>query len=127
MLQEIKTPKAPSSKLYSQALRTNGFLFLAGQVGIDPITGKLVEGGITEQFHRVFANIEAILESASLSLHHLVRVDIFLKDFSDFVTVNALYHERISHPIKPVRQALQVAHLPFDALIEVTCIAVENL
>lgn len=124
---QVKTSKAPTSPLYSQAIKANGFLFLSGQIAIDPSTGKMIEGTIEEQFARVFDNIEAILEAASSSLKHLVRVEIYLKDMADFAAVNKLYSERMSHEPKPVRHAMQVGNLPLNAKIEVTIIAVENL
>lgn len=120
----IKTSGAPSSPLYSQALIANGFLFVSGQVPIDPSTGKLVGGSLQEQFSRVFDNIEAILAEAKASLRHLIRVEIYLKDMSDFAEVNKLYLERMNTEPKPVRHAMQVAALPFDAKIEVTVTAI---
>ncbi len=127
MLQDIKTPDAPVSPLYSQAIRANGFVFLSGQVAIDPASKKMIEGGTAEQFQRIYDNIEAILKAASLTLQHIVRVEIYLKDIADYALVNKLYLERMTHHPKPARQALQVSHLPLDALIEISCIAVEKL
>ncbi|MBS3904558.1 MAG: Rid family detoxifying hydrolase [Simkania sp.] len=127
MLQDIRTTEAPSSALYSQAVRANGFLFLSGQIAVDQVTGTLITGDISEQFHKVFDQIEAILRAATLTLAHVVRVEIYLENISDFPIVNALYLKRIPHHPKPVRQAMQVGHLPMGAKIEISCIAVENL
>ncbi len=123
---EIKTIKAPSSPLYSQAIKANGFVFLSGQIPVDPTTGKLVEGGIEQQFQQVIENIKAILAAASLSLTDLVRVEIYLKDITDFPVMNKLYLEQMSHDPKPVRHAMQVGHLPMNALIEISSIALDR-
>jgi 2-iminobutanoate/2-iminopropanoate deaminase len=120
----IRTGGAPSSQLYSQALIAGGFIFVSGQVAIDPATGKLVSGGLKEQFNRVFDNIEAILREAKATCSHLIRVEIYLKDIADFAEMNKLYLERVNVEPKPVRHAMQVAALPLDAKIEVTVIAV---
>jgi 2-iminobutanoate/2-iminopropanoate deaminase len=122
----IKTNKAPTSQLYSQAIKANGFIFLSGQIAIDPSTGKLIEGTVEEEFQCVFNNIEAILESAGATLNHIVRVEIYLKDIGDYPIINKLYLERMVEP-KPARQAMQVGHLPLNAKIEITITAVENL
>jgi 2-iminobutanoate/2-iminopropanoate deaminase len=124
---EIKTSKVPSSPLYSLAIEANGFVFLSGQIARDPATGKLVDGGIEAQFHCVFDNIEAILEAASLTLKNLIRVEIYLKDMHDYDIVNKLYLERMTHQPKPVRHAMQMGALPFNGLIEVTCIAFQTI
>jgi len=125
--QVIKTAKASTSQLYSQAIKANGFIFLSGQVAIDPATGKLIEGGVEEEFHRVFNNIETILEAADAKLNHIIRVEIYLKDIADYSVVNKLYLERINFDPKPVRHAMQVGSLPLNAKIEVTITAVEKL
>jgi len=123
----IRTTKAPSSQLYSQAIKANGFIFLSGQVAIDPTTGKLIEGSVEEEFQRVFDNIEAILEAAGAKLNHIVRVEIYLKEITDYSVINKLYLERMSFDPKPARHAMQVGGLPLNAKIEVTITAVENL
>ncbi len=123
-LTQIQVPNAPSSQLYSQGVLAGGFLYIAGQIGLDPATGKMVEGGLNEQMKRVFTNIEEILKGAGLDLSSLVRVEIYLKDIRDLPTVNTFYLEKMKHNPKPARQAMQVANLPFDALIEISGIAV---
>ncbi len=122
-IKQIQVPKAPSSPLYSQAIAAGGFLFLSGQIGLDPASGKIVEGGVLEQMKRIFINIENILKGAGLDLTSLVRIEIYLKNIEDLAQVNTLYAEKIPHPLKPVRQAMQVGNLPFDALIEISGIA----
>jgi 2-iminobutanoate/2-iminopropanoate deaminase len=123
---EIQTKNAPHSPLYSQGIKANGLVFLSGQIPLDPKTGKLIEGSIEQQFHQVFDNIEAILAAASLSLEDLVRVEIYLADIGNLSLINQLYLERMTHHPKPVRQAMQIGHLPMNAKIEVSCIAVEH-
>lgn len=122
-IKQIHTLAAPSSPLYSQAISVNGFLFLSGQIPIDPVSGKLVEGGIVEQAQQVFHNIEEILKAAGLDFSSLIRVEIYLKDIQDLPAVNALYTEKMTHTPKPVRHAMQVGALPFHSLIEITCTA----
>ena len=120
---QIQVPTAPSSALYSQGIVAGGFLFIAGQIALDPATNKIVEGGIIEQTKKAFHNLEEILKGAGLKLSDLVRVEIYLKDIRDFNMVNTIYLEKMHHSPKPVRQAMQVGHLPFDALIEISGIA----
>lgn len=120
---QIQVPSAPSSALYSQAIAVGGFIFIAGQIAMDAATGKLIEGGIIEQTKMVFHNLEEILKGASLKFSDLVRVEIYLKDIRDLKMVNTLYLEIMHHTPKPVRQAMEVANLPFEALIEVSAIA----
>lgn len=122
-LKQIKVPTAPVSQLYSQGIAAGGFLFIAGQIPLDPDTDKLVEGGIIEQTKQAFRNFEEVLKGAGLHFASLVRVEIYLKDIRDLKMVNTLYLEIMTQTIKPVRQAMQVGHLPLDALIEVSGIA----
>ena len=123
---EIQTKNAPHSPLYSQGIKANGLIFLSGQIPLDPKTGNLVEGTIEQQFHQVFDNIEAILKAISLSLEDLIRVEIYLADINNLSSINQLYLERMPYHPKPVRQAMQVSHLPMNAKIEISCIAVER-
>src|SRR3989442_6361504 len=88
----VSTPNAPGATgPYSQAVRANGLLFTAGQVGFDPATGELVDGGITEQTERVLANIRAILEAERLDLASVVKTTVFLVDIADFAAMNDVY------------------------------------
>lgn len=124
MIKEINTNQAPAAiGPYSQAVQIDDFIFLSGQLGIDPRTGKLAEGGISEQTHQVFRNIEGILKAAGLDLTHVVRSEIFMKDLNNFKTVNEIYSQKFSALLKPARQTVEVARLPMDALIEISCIA----
>ena len=121
-IESLNAPKAIGP--YSQAISVGNFVFISGQIALNPETGKLVEGGIAEHANRIFDNIEALLSGAGLSLENVVRVEVFLKDLDDFKEMNAVYAERFSScKVKPARQTIQAAKLPMDALIEISCIA----
>jgi 2-iminobutanoate/2-iminopropanoate deaminase len=118
----ISTDKAPAAVgPYSQAISYNQLLFTSGQIPLDPQTGKIIDGGITDQAHRVFQNISAIAEKAGTSLANTVKATIFLADISDFQAVNEVYKEYFSEPF-PARSAFQVAALPLGAGIEVEAV-----
>lgn len=103
---------------YSQAIKANGFLFLSGQVALDPKTGELQAGDIRQQTERTLENIKGILEAAGSNLHHVVKTTVFLKDINDFSAMNEVYGRYfISAP--PARSTVQVARLPKDALVEI--------
>ena len=124
-MKKIETASAPKAiGPYSQAVQVGGFLFLSGQIPLNPQTGALEEATIEGQTRQVFLNIEAILKAANLTFDQVVRSEIFLKDLSHFSVVNAIYAEFFKGPIKPARHTIQVARLPMDALIEVTCTAI---
>ncbi len=124
MIREVTTQSAPAAiGPYSQAIVCKGFLFVSGQLPVDPDTGKLLEASITVQTERVLKNIEAVLRAEGLSFSHVVKVDIFLKNLEDFGEVNALYGAAFSTNPKPARQTIQAAKLPLDAKIEISCIA----
>jgi 2-iminobutanoate/2-iminopropanoate deaminase len=107
---------------YSQAIRTNGFLFVSGQVALDPKTGEMTGGEIRQQTERVFENIKGILEAAGSNLHHVVKTTVFLKDMNDFSTMNEVYAKYFTLA-PPARSTVQVARLPKDALVEIEVIA----
>jgi reactive intermediate/imine deaminase len=120
----IHTPKAPKAiGPYSQAVAANGTVYLSGQIGLDPATGQLVEGGIEAQARRVFANLAAVAEAAGSSLAAAVRVTIYLTDFGHFAVVNGIMQEFFSEPY-PARVTIAAAGLPRGAAIEVDCILV---
>lgn len=126
-MKKIETEKAPKAiGPYSQAIVAGQFVFVSGQLPINPTSGKIIETTIEGQTKQVLANIEAILHAAGLSFAHVVKTEIYLKDLENFHKVNALYAEKFSHPIKPARQTMQVARLPLDSLIEISCIALKN-
>jgi len=120
----IYTEKAPKPVgPYSQAIMVGGFLFLSGQIGLDPHTGKLKEG-FKEQAQQIFKNIEAILETAGVGKEGIVRMVVYLKDLSLFGEFNQLYEEFFRDvKVKPVRTTVEVSHLPLGALIEVEATA----
>ena len=120
----IKTDKAPAAiGTYNQAVETNGLLFTSGQVGIDPETGKMVEGGIKPQVNRVLNNINAILSETGLNKESIIKLTVFLKDFNDFSTVNDVFTEFFGEKEFPARTTVEVSELPLGALIEIDCIA----
>jgi 2-iminobutanoate/2-iminopropanoate deaminase len=124
MFKKIETEKAPKAiGPYSQAILAGDFLFISGQIPINPKTGKVEESTIEGQTAQVLANIKAILETLGLSFEHVVKTEIYLKDMQDFQVVNAIYAEKFSHPNKPARQTMQVGKLPLDVLLEISCIA----
>lgn len=125
MIKKIETNDAPQALgPYSQAVKANNMIFVSGQIPIDPATGKMVAANIEAQTRQVLHNVQAILQAAGLSLEQVVRSDIFMLDLNDFQAMNSIYSEFFSYPVKPARQTIQVARLPVDALIEISCIAV---
>ena len=107
---------------YSQAIRAGSLLFLSGQIPIDPATGQMVEGDITQQTHRVFKNLAAILQEAGASFDHVVRTTVYLADMNDFAAMNEVYGTYFSSPA-PARATVQAARLPRDARVEIDLIA----
>jgi len=107
---------------YSQAIVANGFVFAAGQVGTDPKTGILVEGGIVEQTEQVIKNLSAVLKAAGTSLDAAVKTTVFLADINDFAKMNEVYAKHFKTPF-PARSTVQVARLPRDAKVEIEVIA----
>ena len=107
---------------YSQAIKTNGFIFLAGQVALDPKTGELVGSEIRQQTERALENIKGILEAAGVNLHHVIKTTVFLKDMNDFAGMNEVY-ARYFTAAPPARSTVQVSRLPKDALVEIEVIA----
>lgn len=127
-IRKVETAHAPKAiGPYSQAVGFERLLFVSGQIPIDPKSGKIVEQTIEGQTRQVLANIEAILKADGLTFEHIVKAEIYVKDIGDFQVVNAIYAEKFSHPIKPARQLMQVARLPMDSLIEISCIAVRPI
>jgi 2-iminobutanoate/2-iminopropanoate deaminase len=124
-LNKIETAAAPRAiGPYSQAIQTGSLLFVSGQLPIDPATGKLVANDIRLQTQRVLDNLEGILKAAGCTFQHVVRMDVFLQDLNYFSILNEEYAARFLHPTPPARQTIQVARLPLDALVEMSCIAV---
>jgi 2-iminobutanoate/2-iminopropanoate deaminase len=107
---------------YSQAIKANGFIYLSGQVALDPQTGELVGSDIRQQTERVLENIKGILEAAGANLHHVIKTTVFLKDMNDFSGMNETY-ARYFTAAPPARSTVQVSRLPKDALVEIEVIA----
>ena len=107
---------------YSQAIVANGFVYTAGQVGVDPKTGTLVDGGVVEQTEQVLKNIEAVLKASGSGMDDVVKTTVFLADIDDFATMNEIYAKRFKAPF-PARSTVQVARLPRDAKIEIEAVA----
>jgi len=107
---------------YSQAIRANGFLYVSGQVGLDPKSGEMTGPDIQQQTQRTLENVKGILEAAGLNLHHVVKTMVFLKDMNDFAAMNEVYAKYFTSA-PPARSTVQVARLPKDALVEIEVIA----
>jgi 2-iminobutanoate/2-iminopropanoate deaminase len=107
---------------YSQAVKSNGFLFASGQVALDPRNNEFVGGDIRQQTERVLENIKAIVEAAGSNFHHVVKTTVFLKDMNDFAAMNEAYG-KFFPAAPPARSTVQVARLPKDALVEIEVIA----
>ena len=122
----IATEKAPAAiGPYSQAIDCGTFLITSGQVPIDPATGELVPGGVTEQARQSLCNIKAILAQAGLTMDHVVKTTVFLKNMSDLAAMNAVYAEFFTEGQYPARSAVEVAALPKGALVEIETICVK--
>lgn len=122
MKEFVTTSAAPAAVgPYSQAIRCGGFLFVSGQIPLDPATGLLVEGDIAVQTEQVMKNLEAILTAAGMDFSNLVRCSCFLADMDDFGRFNETY-ARCLGGHKPAREAMQVAKLPKGAGIEISAI-----
>lgn len=119
----IHTGGAPAAAgPYSQAVRAGEFLFVSGQVGIDPRTGSMVDGGLEEQVHQVLKNIAAILEAAGGGLHSIVKTTVLLQSMDDFKVMNEVYETYFTDD-PPARAAFEAGGLPLGALVEIEAIA----
>jgi 2-iminobutanoate/2-iminopropanoate deaminase len=122
-LDAISTPSAPQALgPYSQAIRAGQFLFVSGQVPIDPTTGNLVPGTIADHTRRALQNIGEILKAGGASFQHVVRTTVYLADLADFPSMNEAYAAFFTAP-QPARSTIQAAKLPKDARIEIDVIA----
>lgn len=117
--QDAPAPVGP----YSQAIVAGDFVFAAGQIPLDPATGKLVEGDIAVQAERVLQNIRAVLAAAGTSLDRVVKSTVFLVDLADFPRMNEVYARHFTSDPKPARSTIQVAKLPAGAAIEIEVVA----
>jgi 2-iminobutanoate/2-iminopropanoate deaminase len=121
----VRTDRAPApfqGAPYNQGIIFGDLVFVAGQVGVDPATGEVVEGGVEAQTERAMQNISAVLEEAGSGLKQLVRCGIFLASFDDFPKVNEVYARHVG-PEPPARSTVEVSHLPQGLLVEIDAIA----
>ena len=122
----LQIPNAPAPiGPYSQAILANGMLFISGQCPINPKTGLLEMETIESATHLVMSNIEKLLHAAEMDFTHIVKCSIFLKDLGDFQKVNAIYATYFDS-VPPARETVEVARLPLDATIEISCIAIKS-
>jgi 2-iminobutanoate/2-iminopropanoate deaminase len=122
----VQTSNAPAAVAsYSQAIDTGNLVFLAGQTGIDPSTGQLVDGGVEAEAERVLRNLTAVLDAAGLSMSDVVKTTCFLADMDDFAAFNAVYGKFVTDP-PPARSTFAVAGLPRGARVEIEAIAVRK-
>lgn len=124
MKQLVTTTKAPAAiGPYSQGMKANGFLFLSGQVALDPASGQLRGGDIRAQTEQVLQNLKAVLEEGGGSLASVVKTTVFLADLNDFAAMNEVYARFFPQPA-PARATVEVARLPKEARVEIDLIAV---
>lgn len=120
----INTNGAPQAiGPYSQAIKANGFLFISGQIPLDPVTAQIVNGGVEIQTYQVINNLKAILAHEGLSCDNVVKTSVFLKDMEDFAVVNKVYAQYFTN-MPPARACVQVERLPRDVSVEIEAIAV---
>lgn len=127
LMENIHTDRAPKAiGPYSQAVRSGGFLFLSGQIPIDPVTGEVVGSDIEAQAEQVLKNVRAVVEAAGLNLNHVVKTGVFLTDLSEFAKFNNVYQTFFgSH--RPARSTVQVAALPKGARLEMDAVCVDQM
>ena len=120
----INTNKAPLPiGAYNQGIVTNGFVFTAGQVAIDPATGNLIEGSFKERVRQVMKNLNSILQESGTNLSNVAKFTVFLTDMSNYATVNEVFSEFIKESYAPARSLVAVSALPAGTDIEIECIA----
>ena len=113
MKKRVQTKHAPAAiGPYSQAIISDNTIYTAGQIGLDPETGNLVEGGIEEQTHQVLRNLTSVLEAAGAGLHDVIKTTVFLSSMSDFAAMNAIYAQYFQPDMPPARSTIQAGGLP---------------
>ena len=123
MKEVVATPNAPAAiGPYSQAIKANGLLFVSGQIALDPKTGEFAAADVKLQTERVLENLKAILEASGVSLNHVVKTTVYLKDMGEFTAMNEVY-ARYFTAAPPARSTIQAARLPKDALVEIDVVA----
>jgi 2-iminobutanoate/2-iminopropanoate deaminase len=124
--QQVSTQQAPAAiGPYSQAIRIGNVLYTSGQVSLDPASGAVVSGGVTEQTARAIENLKAVLLAAGATLTQVVKTTVFLKNMGDFAAMNEVYSRyfALEGVVPPARSTVEVARLPKDALVEIEVIA----
>jgi len=111
---------------YSPAVKLGDFVYLSGQLPVDPVTNEIVSGGIRQQTHQSLQNIVTILEELGLETRHVVKTTVFLQDMGMFKDMNEVYAEYFDEPY-PARSCVQVAALPKGALVEIECLVIDTL
>ena len=125
MKQVIQTNNAPQAiGPYSQAIMANDILYVSGQIPVIPATGVIVSDQVEEQARQVMENVKAVVEAAGLTLDHVVKTNVFIKNMDDFAKINAVYSEYFKENC-PARACVEVARLPKDVLLEMDAIAVK--
>jgi 2-iminobutanoate/2-iminopropanoate deaminase len=123
VIEPVSTDRGPKAiGPYSQAVKANGFVFLSGQIPLDPQTQQIVEGDVAAQTERVLENLKAIVEAAGSSIARVVKTTVFLADMKDFAAMNDVYSRYFLAPA-PARSTVEVARLPRDARVEIDVIA----
>ena len=121
----VNSPDAPAPiGPYSQAVKAGNTLYISGQIPFDQATGEMINENITEETHQVMKNLEAILSAAGMTFSNIVKCSIFIKDMNQFATINEAYAVYFkANP--PARECVEVARLPKDVNVEISCIAVD--
>ncbi len=121
-MKSVKTPNAPAAiGPYSQAVCMDNWIFCSGQIGIDLLSGNLVGDDIEQQTMQIFKNITAVLHKAGVTLNHIVKMTVFLKNMDDFARMNAAYEQCLGRH-KPARSTVEVSRLPKNARVEIECV-----
>lgn len=124
MKKEVKTDKAPAAiGPYSQAIKAGNYVFVSGQIPVNPKTGQVVEGGVKEQTFQVMKNLDEVLNAAGSSLAKVVKTTLFIKDMNSFSIINEVY-AGFFQDAPPARSTVEIARLPKDVLIEIEAIAI---
>jgi len=123
----VRTENAPLPiGSYNQGIISNGFVFTAGQIAIDPSTGKLIAGSFQDRVEQVFNNLENILKAAGSDLSKVVKFTVFLTDMNNYADVNEVFNSRIDEQVAPARSLVAVSGLPAGTDVEIECVAVIN-
>ena len=120
----LSTKKAPAAiGTYSQCVALDNLIFTSGQIGIDPSTGTIMQGGIEAETKQVLENIESVLIEGGVDRSSIVKLTVYLKDFTDFPVINNQFKEFFIDCTYPARSTVEVSKLPMDAMVEIDCIA----